>query len=727
MGKGLTVENREAKRARARLTTASFVVLVGTVLLMPWTEAGAQEPETHDGEAAGTAPETVLDVVVVTAARIEESIEDVPSHVTVIDRHDLDGSAALTADDALRAVPGFSLFRRSSSVVAHPTTQGVSLRGLGPSGVSRTLVVLDGVPLNDPFGGWVYWGRVPRFELERVELVRGGASSVWGNYALGGVIQLLTDRGRRDDVLGLHLAAGERATYRLEASGRRGFSWGSIGARVEGFDTDGYYILRGDQRGAIDVPATSDHQTYGATLHVDPTERWNAKVALDRYEEERGNGTFLTGNDTELDGFALSGWFMAAGEWGLSVHGQDQSFGSRFSSAASDRSSERPALDQFDVPAEALAIELQWHQTRADRTLGGVSHAVSGGLEWRQVEGETNELFFFTADFNRQRQAGGEQELGGLWLRDAMQVGERIELVLGARIDRWESRDGFRLETERVDGSVRLEQRYADRRETEVSPRLGLVFDAGSGGRLFASLYRAFRAPTVNELYRPFRVGSDITAANPLLVPESVEGLELGGSWSHRRWQFEATGFANQLEDAVANVTLAQGPGVIAPCGFTPGGGDCRQRQNLGEVRVQGLEFDVRGPLSDRLSLAFSLLWTDSEIKAAPVTDLVGLGLAQVPEQQASLRLDWQGPVRLVGEGRYVDAQWDDPLNTRRLGDAVIWGLRVSRSVQKKIDVFLALENVTDEKVETGISGGGLVNIGAPRLFHAGVNLRFGE
>ena len=140
--------------------------------------------------AAAQAPDdtTRLEPVVVTVTRMEQKADEAPASVTVLTRDDTEHSAAQTVDDLLRQVPGFSLFRRSSSLVTHPTTQGVSLRGIGPSGTSRALVLFDGVPANDAFGGWVYWGRVPMLGVERIEVVRGGGSSVWGNYALGGVV-----------------------------------------------------------------------------------------------------------------------------------------------------------------------------------------------------------------------------------------------------------------------------------------------------------------------------------------------------------------------------------------------------------------------------------------------------------------------------------------------------------------------------------------------------------
>src|SRR6185503_20019751 len=143
------------------------------------------------------APATLFETVTVTPTRTEQRLGDTPASVNVVTSREIDASPALVADDVPRNVPTFSLFRRTSSLVAQPTTQGVSLRGIGPSGQSRTLVLLDGIPFNDPFGGWVYWSRVPLASVDRVEITEDPTSSLYGNYAMGGVINIITSRATR--------------------------------------------------------------------------------------------------------------------------------------------------------------------------------------------------------------------------------------------------------------------------------------------------------------------------------------------------------------------------------------------------------------------------------------------------------------------------------------------------------------------------------------------------
>ncbi|MDQ3624848.1 MAG: Plug domain-containing protein, partial [Verrucomicrobiota bacterium] len=161
-----------------------------------------------------------LETVTVTADRLPAREADQPLSITIIEPEELRAAPQLRLDDLLRnAAPGFSLFRRSSSRVAHPTTQGVSLRNIGPNGAGRTLVLLDGIPLNDPFAGWVPWTRVPPSSLREVIVNPGGGAGLFGNAALGGTIHL-TSEERPGNAARLFATAGNRDTYESSLDAR---------------------------------------------------------------------------------------------------------------------------------------------------------------------------------------------------------------------------------------------------------------------------------------------------------------------------------------------------------------------------------------------------------------------------------------------------------------------------------------------------------------------------
>src|SRR5688572_25111068 len=217
-------------------------------------------------------PAGYTEQLVVTATRSEQRIADVPASVSVVTNEQIAQSPAVVADDVLRQVPTFSLFRRTSSIAANPTAQGVSLRGIGPSGVSRTLVLLDDIPFNDPFGGWVYWTRVPMMNAERIELIDGASSSLYGNYAMGGVINIVTNRPAPQTVI-FKPQYGNRSTPKMDLFASHVF--GRVGVMVDAtsLQTDGYLIVAEEERGAIDNEANVGYQSFSAKLDYNPTDQ----------------------------------------------------------------------------------------------------------------------------------------------------------------------------------------------------------------------------------------------------------------------------------------------------------------------------------------------------------------------------------------------------------------------------------------------------------------------
>ncbi|MXX63043.1 MAG: TonB-dependent receptor [Holophagales bacterium] len=710
-------------RTSARLVSGRFLPASAFALAVTASAAFAVASVADDAEGTEPVEDPALaETIVVTASRAEQELGQVTSSVSVLSGEELRASASLALDDTMRRVPGFSLFRRNSSMVAHPTSQGVSLRGIGPSGVSRTLVLLDGLPLNDPFGGWIYWGRVGRESLDRIEVVRGGGSSLWGNSALGGVIHLVTATPSESGPgLSLSALAGDHGVLSGDAWFGQGFESASLTLSARSFDMDGYPVVRDDQRGPIDVDAFSEQTSVGGRLTFSPGESVQIAIGGDNLSEDRGNGTPLTGNDTDLTSFRFSADVVSGrgDTWTVRGFTHEQEFASRFSAQQVDRSSERPALDQFLVDSEATGLGAQWE--------GEVGSGLwVAGAEWRSVDGATNEDFFYTTQFNRRRMAGGDQSITGAYVQRRADFGDRLTLEIGARIDRWQTGSGSRLEINKADGSIRRDDMFEDREETAASPRIGFLYALDLGWSLRGSVYGSFRAPTVNELYRPFRVRNDITEANEALEPERLSGIEFGSVRYQGGSRLSLNAFLNRVENPIANVTLASIPSsrFFAPCGFVPGGGSCRQRLNLDRTRIQGLEAELRQRLGEDWRLDVSYLYSNAEVdSAAEFPELEGKRLAQTPEQSASLGLEYSNPEVLQARLglRFVGEQYEDDLNTRPLSSFAVVDLSAARALSDRWHVFAGLENLLGEEVQVGISGTGLVTIGAPRMVHVGV------
>ena len=465
-----------------------------------------------------------------TASRGAPSVGEASADVTVLDRARLDATAAPALDDVLREVAGFALFRRAGSRVANPTAQGVSLRGTGGSGASRALVLWDGLPLVDPFGGWVAWARVPLVSLERVEVVEGGVSSLYGSGALGGVVQALT---RRDaPALAVELAGGDagQASGAFFASARRGRSlWRAAGeARAFG----GYVLVAEDARGAVDTEAGARHLTGSAAWELRPSAASRLTLTASAFGESRKNGTPLQTNDTSLRALAAAwtasgariGTLDASGWW------QSQTYHQAFSAVAPGRASET-LIRRQRVPSDAIGLGLVWSRAAGRRTVW------SAGADARRTDGRSDETPFVASRPGALVSSGGRETVAAAFARAQFAATDRLTLAAGARFDRW--RSGER----------------ADRR---LSPQLGASFRATGRLQVTAGTYGAFRAPTLNERYRSFRVGDTLTLAEPDLSAERLAGAELGLAWAGGRIRARTTLFAARIDDPVVSRTLAR-------------------------------------------------------------------------------------------------------------------------------------------------------------------------
>ena len=302
----------------------------------------------------------------------------------------------------------------------------------------------------------------------------------------------------------------------------------------------------------------------------------------------------------------------------------------------------------------------------------GPGHGLQIGVDFRRAEGETREHFRFMSDaFTRNRVAGGEALIAGVYIEDSLVLSDRLTLTGGVRVDHWRLRAGQLSETDLASGASTLFRQFPDRSGWEPTGRAGAVFKASDVLDLRAAAYVGFRTPTLNELYRPFRVGADVVAANPALKPERLRGVEAGVDLAPRgAIGLHATLFYNRLDKAISNVTRGRGPAVFPDVGFVAAGGAYRQRENLDAIEVIGLEASGDARWRD-VRLHASYAFTSAET-GAPGLELDGKRPAQTPRHQASATLSWvpPAPFRAAVTGRYVSAQFEDDLETRRLSSA---------------------------------------------------------
>ncbi|WP_404419370.1 TonB-dependent receptor [Brevundimonas vesicularis] len=666
---------------------------------------------------------TALPEIVVTAARLPPAAADAAFSVVRIDEAVLSRSSRL--DEALRSVPAVSLFRRTSSAAANPTTQGISLRAIAPSGAGRTLVLLDGVPLNDPFGGWVIWSQATPESLESLDVIRGAGSGPYGAGALTGTITL-RERGKGG---ALDVSASERGG--LRAAGSASTRLGPLAVTLSGLRevSDGYVPVRGPAAGAADTPLDLDSRS--AALRVDTAlGQANLSVRTATWEEDRGSG--LAGTRANASGHSLSATAAQAPTadgygWRLQAWRIDSNLANSSASVSADRSTTTPANDQFKTPATGWGLNAALRRR--------MTEFAGGRLEWelgadaRFNDGETNELFSNPtgAGFTRIRRAGGETAVAGAYVDASWSAADWL-VAGGLRVDRWENTGGFRQENTLATGAVLLNEGDADRSGEVVSARLALRRDLGGGYAARAAAYSGFRPATLNELHRPFRVGNDITEANAALTPETLRGVETGLAFDRDGKRWGASVFWNQIEDAIVNVTLGSGPATFPRAGFVPAGGVLRQRQNAGTIDAWGVELTGALDLSSAVSLNAAASWTDAEIDGgSSAAQLTGLRPAQAPEWSATAGLDWRATDRLTLAlaARYESSRFDDDLNSRVLDAAVTLDARGEWAFTPNATLWMAADNLFDDDVEVSETGTGVAGYGPPRTLSVGLRLSY--
>jgi len=654
--------------------------------------------------------------VTVTASRLPAPVASSVANVKVLNEDTLREMPYQTLDDSLRSLPEFSLFRRSSSLVAHPTTQGFSLRGIGPSGVSRSLLLNDGVPMNDAFGGWVHWNRMPALSLQQVEVANGGGSALYGNYGLGGVMQLLKklptpstaefqiQGGSGDSVKGDFYASHRMGDYGISASGTV-------------FNFDGYPIVAERDRGAVDVPAGVDYRSFRFYAERAPV-GGSSVLSLEGgfLNEDRSNGTLVQTNETRSYDFATRFGFSPAPRDRLDIRAffRRTIFTSGFSAVAGDRSVERLTNSQH-VPSADGGYSLTWTASRN-------RHQIVAGSDLWLIAGQSKDNIFVgafgaTPRFLLSRYGLGKQATIGFFAEENYAATPRLTLVLGGRVDVAKSYDA---QSGTVSAGAPFALNSLDKTsETVFSPRAGFTYQATPQVALYGSIFRSFRTPTLNELYRQFTVGNVVTTPNSELTSERNLGFELGTRVQPMRTvRISLAGFFNHLEDPVSNVTLADQPNPAQVL---------RQRQNLGNARIAGLEATGAWEVDRDVQLRMVYLFSRATVTENPAdTTLVDKLLPQVPQHRLSLTADLglPGGIRLNWIGRFVGDQYDDDLNESVLDSFFQIDANVSRAVGESAQVFVMFENLTGERIVTNRSP--VEFLGTPFQVRGGVSFRLG-
>ena len=648
----------------------------------------------------------MLSSVIVSATRTPTDANRVASTVNVLGPLHVATSPAREAQDLLREIPGVELPRTSSLVGG--TAQIVSIRGVDEG---RTAVLFDGIPVNDAWGEWIDWGRVPKAMLDRVEVVEGGTSNLYGNGAMGGVIsffsrplapgaaQAMIEGGSRDTRHG-YLAAGVPV-------------WGAVTANAfaDYQEGGGYTLIDPAKRGVIDVPSEIIQRNGYLRLNYAPSAKLNAFATGHLFGDSRRTGTPLgfqsrdqKNVDLGVDYGRYETGLLSVRAWDGAQDEHQRSTTIRAGGRVSEDSSVVANIPSHDWGASAL-----WTRNGLFKL-----ESFSVGGDFRKMSGAFDEVDFNTTcpgancgAVTRTVWSGGNQILSGAFVQAIAAPVAPVRIELGARVDQWSNNDG-----KSVDATAGT-TKYPNRTKTAFSPRLGVRYQIVPRFSVHGALYQAFRAPNLAELYRKQISATQVTIPNPNLSAESAQGREAGFDWQPiDQIQLKGTWYVADYKDFNVPVTISQGPPAT------------RQRLNVSKSRSKGGEAYIALRPVPQLFIAGSVNYDDARVVQGPAGTVVGAHINRVPSPKQNVRAtytsrllgDWTVIWRHEGHTTTLQGAWLDPYT--------VVDANVRRELVPGVRGFVAVENIGDTQYEINIAGTGanaITSIGMPRTLRVGL------
>ncbi|MGQ0812518.1 MAG: TonB-dependent receptor [Nitrospiraceae bacterium] len=663
----------------------------------------AQEKAETQSEAE---PIVTVETVVISATRTERRLSDLPVSATVLDRQQIKEAPAIAADDILRTIPSLNL-PTQSSIVQLPANSTIGFRGLGPA---TGLFLLDGIPLNDPFFGTAIFHKVVRETLDRVEVIRGGSSSLWGNFAMGGVVNFIT-KPTDQNAANLDTTYGSNSLIRtnLYAANKISDHFG-ISLNVNYTDTNGYQVRPAKTRGPVDVRARASvgNAQFKADYRDDKMDWF---IRGNYYSRDGNQGTVVSSDSTEwLDFSTGAKWRLdASSDLKASLFAQQREFkivNPVNVPGTPPRTAEVLGTDQ-DTPTTDLGGTLQYI-----KRFGALIPEATVGVDVRQIQIEQLTTFFppLVTTLTHDKTAG-KQFFAGLFGQASIMPMRGLELLPSVRVDFYRNYAG----TNRIaSGTTNAARNFDENSFVQANPKLAARYQLAEPVAIRAAAYRSFKAPTPGDLYNQFRSPFSAGVQNPFLKPEVLYGGEAGLDVAKGPFKGQVNYFWNEVTDQIQSVVIS-----FAPIQTT-------QRQNVGKTRSRGVELMGELELTKTLSVLGSYTYTDSRVidNTADPT-LVGKLNPNIPLNFASFTFQYRQPagLTLALRGRFLGARFNDIQNTpvNKLDSNFILDGSASYLVNKHVEVFMIAENLTN--TDYFVDKFGIGRIGAPFQIFGGVKL----
>lgn len=665
---------------------------------------------------------TKLGEIVTTASRVSEMVGHSSLNATTLSPRDLATTSASSVPNLLWRLPGFTMRDHQSASASSPGRRVASFRGLSGSSGGRTLIMVDGVPLNDAFNGYMQWNRIPLPLVDRVEVIRGGGSMIWGSRALGGVVNILT-RSPAETGLQAQFEGGTGSSYRGSVTGAVAGSKLRASLATDWAGTDGFLVTRPDLRGAVDVPSGDRTKVVSGQLGYDLTPSLQATAGGSYFDLVSHGPTPGGGNTSDATEFRGGlRWLTAGGGiWALKGFTARTNYLNHSGIVSTDRATETPNRDQRQE-ATVIGGSLEWSLKAGRR------HQVTSGLDFSAVDGSISELGnFANGTWTLERANGGRQLLGGLFVQDQITLGERWKFQAAVRGDLMRNVDGYRKDTNLLTGPVVLDSAYQAVTRRRLNYSAGIRYEASPRMAWRASTYTGLRTPTPYELYQTnYSTRGAVIAANPSLRAETLTGAEIGVDiTASDAVLLRINGFWNSVNDAIVDYTIGTATTSgqsFAECGAVPRGQACRQRRNVAGLRTTGIESELEIRPTAHWSVWGSYTFNPTRIDA-PGDAIDGLLARGAAKHTATAVLTWDQPrfATVTLEQRFIGSRVDDDLNTVTLDHFMVTGLRIAREVRPATTIYLKVENLFNREYEVTRSTSGYAEVAMPRWITVGL------
>lgn len=696
--------SRKMMEAAAKFMLVSTVIFCAGVVVpsIPLAEEDRQSKELYR-----------LDSVVVSATRTETPLFDVPQSVTVLTSEEIMASPFERVEDIVRNVPGMFNFRHYA-LQTNGIVNPLVMRGVGQN---RVLVLVDGVPQNDNFNNaiaWVAWGHIPKETIERIELVRGPTSALYGSEALGGVVHIITKKPKEERRTSVRGEAGTADTY-------GGFGFHSQKIKNSGFmlaggyeESDGFYMT--DRRESYN---TKRHRDVGkifgkATYDISPVS--DVSFTALYYDHETGKGRKYFYDDLQLDQYWLN----------YSHKGETFSLkGLLYLNRADKKATQDSANDNY---ASKLREEKISPKTWGADFQGAIPFSPQAELTLGATFKKTD--WDYDDDYvNSSRDVGaeGEQQFISPFANfDFRLLSDSLIINLGARYDWIKTSHGANWDSQASAGRPPYDNKYGSQTDDNFSPSLGVAYHPDDKTTLRASGGKGFRAPSLFELYKVHVRGGGTfyREANPDLNPEKIWSYDVGAErfLLDNLWG-RLTFYRSFAKDYIGDRLIGTAP--------ISGGTKTRydyKLDNISEVDIYGLEAELHwNPIKD-VTLFANYTYNKSEVdKDENNADLEGNYLPNDPRHKAHGGVRYYNPeivdLSLIANC-YADIYFDNE-NTLKTGNYWTVDVAVSRRFFNYVTLYLHAENIFDEEypIFRSVSQGDTIAPGA--IYTGGVRFEF--